>query len=79
MTPESQQLSIPQPHDLPVPSASYTGWTFAGIAVYVVFLAAAAGAAVLWHEIRCLRRAAEALLLRITEARDEIRRKEVTR
>ena len=40
-----------------------------GIFLYVGFFAVTAGGLALWHEVRALRRASEALLARIGEVR----------
>lgn len=67
------QLVQPPPHDLPAPTTTYNGWALTGVLLYVgVFAAIAAGLA-LWHEVRCLRRSAEALAAKIGEVRASLR------
>ena len=63
------QLVQPPPHDLPAPPHAYNSWAMTGIFLYVGFFAVTAGGLALWHEVRALRRASEALLARIGEVR----------
>jgi len=67
------QLVQPPPHDLPAPAAAYNSWAIAGVVVYVGAFAAIACGLALWHELRCLRRSAEALLAKIGEVRSSLR------
>lgn len=67
------QLVQPPPHDLPAPTTSYNGWALTGVLLYVGAFAAIAGGLALWHEVRCLRRSAEALLVKIGEVRASLR------
>ena len=67
------QLVQPPPHDLPAPTGAYNSWAITGVFLYVGAFAALAGGLALWHELRCLRRAAEALAARIAEARSSLR------
>lgn len=73
MNDTSTQLVQPPPHDLPAPTTTYNGWAMTGVFVYVGFFALVAGALALWHELRCLRRSADALLTRIGEVRASLR------
>jgi len=63
------QLVQPPPHDLPAPTGAYNSWAITGVILYVGAFAALAGGLALWHEVRCLRRSAEALLVRLGELR----------
>jgi hypothetical protein len=63
------QLVQPPPHDLPTSPATYNSWAITGVVVYVVAFGLLAGGLALWHELRCLRRSAEALLGRLAELR----------
>lgn len=73
MNDTSSQMVQPPPHELPAPAPAYNSWAVAGVFVYVGFFALVAGGLALWHELRCLRRSAEALLTRISEVRASLR------
>lgn len=63
----------PPPHDLPATPTAYNGWAITGVLLYLGAFAAIAGGLALWHEVRCLRRSAEALLVKIGEVRASLR------
>ena len=67
------QLVQPPPHDLPAPPTAYASWAVTGVFLYVGFFGLVACGLALWHELRCLRRSADALLTRIGEARASLR------
>jgi len=73
MNDTSTQMVQPPPHDLPASPATYNGWAIAGVLLYVGAFAAIAAGLALWHEVRCLRRSAEALLVKIGEVRASLR------
>ena len=73
MNDPASQMVQPPPHDLPATPATYGGWTLAGILIYLGFLSVSVLGAALWHELRCLRRSADALLTRISEVRASLR------
>lgn len=73
MNDTSTQMVQPPPHDLPAPPAAYAGWTATGLLLYVSFIGIAALGAALWHEVRGLRRSADALLAKIAETRASLR------
>lgn len=69
----STQMVQPPPHDVPAPPAAYNAWAITGVFVYVGFFGLVAVSLALWHELRCLRRSADALLARIGEVRASLR------
>lgn len=73
MNDTSAQMVQPPPHDLPAPPTAYSSWAITGIFLYVGAFAALAAGLALWHELRCLRRAAEALAARIGDVRASLR------
>lgn len=66
---DNGQLVQPPPHDVPAPPGTYNSWAITGIIAYLGIFALIAGGLALWHELRCLRRSAEALLERLGELR----------
>ena len=66
---DNGQLVQPPPHDVPAPPGAYNSWAMTGVFLYVGLFAALAGGLALWHEVRCLRRSADALLERLGELR----------
>ena len=66
---DNGQLVQPPPHDVPAPPGAYNSCAITGILAYLFVFAGIAGGLALWHEVRCLRRSADALLERLGELR----------